>query len=372
MWVCAEIVTQLVTRRSRSSVSRLLLSFRCLTGCVRVPDSWVTSKQAVNFFSTWCAARSWVFQPVDTSNDFGKDGYVDITDDDGTLTGELFSVQVKGGESWTAAGGYRIPVGKHRDVWMNSTVPVIGVVYDPRDGRLRWANLTAALREDREFASVHVPDGALLDENEQLQALMESVRATTRPGLPMALGSDSDDGQEAAVWDCFAIARRNADALTAVRRCFLALGERGRLAGLVALAFCTPHPDVIWTKQNRLPDRIRRTVCASMRWNVPEMWQLLEMVDPETAFERGSVGQCIYMLLVEDPDCRELARRTAIATVTDAPMVASWATAMYLYLAGEAGPAEWARLRAERPEIADVPYAEHFTVTLRDFGYITL
>ena len=207
-----------------SSLSRLLPLFRCLTSPVRVPESWVTSKQAVNFFSTWCAARSWVFQPVDASNDFGKDGYVDITDENGRLTGELFSVQVKGGESWTAAGGYRIPVGKHRDVWMNSTVPVIGIVHDPRDGRLRWVNLTAALREDRELASVHVPDGALLDEDEQLPSLMESVRATTRPGLPMALGSDSDDEQEAAVWDCFAIARRNADALIAVRRCFLALG----------------------------------------------------------------------------------------------------------------------------------------------------
>jgi hypothetical protein len=65
------------------------------------------------------------------------------------------------------------------------------------------------------------------------------------------------------------------------------------------------------------------------------------MVDPETAFERGSVGQCIYMLLVEDPACRELARRTAIATVTDAPTVAFWATAVYLYLVSESGPAEW-------------------------------
>ena len=182
-------------------------------------NSWVTGKQAVNFFSTWCAARSWVFQPVDASNDFGKDGYVDITDD-GRLTGELFSVQVKGGESWTTAGGYSIPVGKHRDVWMYSMVPVIGVVHDPKDGRLRWANLTAALREDRELASVHVPAGALLDEDEQLQVLLESVRATTRPGLPLALGSDSDDEQEAAVWDCFAIARRDADALVALRRCF--------------------------------------------------------------------------------------------------------------------------------------------------------
>jgi hypothetical protein len=53
-------------------------------------------------------------------------------------------------------------------------------------------------------------------------------------------------------------------------------------------------------------------------------------------------------------------------------MVASWATAIYLYLVGETGPAEWARLCAERPEFADVPYAEHFTAALRDFGYITL
>ncbi len=53
-------------------------------------------------------------------------------------------------------------------------------------------------------------------------------------------------------------------------------------------------------------------------------------------------------------------------------MVTSWAAAVYLYLVGESSPAEWARLCAERPEFADVPYAEHFTVTLRDFGYITL
>jgi hypothetical protein len=109
-----------------------------------------------------------------------------------------------------------------------------------------------------------------------------------------------------------------------------------------------------------------------MRWNVGEVWQLLELVDPETGFERGSVGQCIYMLLVEDHECQELARRTAIAAVTDDPMVASWATAVYLYLVSECAPTEWARLCAERPQFADLPHAEHFTVALGDFGYLTL
>ena len=49
-----------------------------------------------------------------------------------------------------------------------------------------------------------------------------------------------------------------------------------QLAGLVALAICTPHPDIPWTKSNTLPYSIRRTVCASMHWNVPDVWQLLE------------------------------------------------------------------------------------------------
>jgi hypothetical protein len=39
--------------------------------------------------------------------------------------------------------------------------------------------IMAAFRKDRELASIHVSDGALLDEDDQLQALIESVRATT-------------------------------------------------------------------------------------------------------------------------------------------------------------------------------------------------
>lgn len=332
----------------------------------------MASKGAVNEFSAWCAARAWVFQPVDTSNDFGKDGYVDVTDESGFLTGELFSVQVKGGESWSAAGGYRIPVGKHRDVWRDSTVPVIGIVHDPKDGLLRWANLTAALRAGSTLASIHVPAEAVLSASGSIRALLDSVRDTFRTGLPAALGSRSGDEQQAAVWDCFALARREPDALVTVRRCFLALDPGGRLAGLVALAFCTPHPDIWWTKQNRLPEPVRRAVCESFRWTVPEAWGLLALVDPETGFDRGSIGQCVYMLLGEDPDCRSLARRVALVTATGAPMVATWAVALYLHLVGGSGPAEWERLLAEEPEIGHVPFAEHFAQTLRDFGYISL
>lgn len=332
----------------------------------------MTSKHAVNRFSEWCNGRAWIFQPVDGSNDFGKDGYVDITDEDGRLTGELFSVQIKGGESWSAAHGYRIPVSGHREVWMHSMVPVIGIVHDPRDGGLRWVNLTAALREEPDRVSVPVLQDADLEDIAQLQKLVESVQTTSRPGLPEGLGSESDDEQEAAVWDCFAMARRNVEAMAAVRRSFLALGARGRHAGLVALAYCTPHPDAVWTSSNTLPEPIRASIRRLMRWRVPEVWQLLELIEPETAFERGSIGQCVFMVLVEDKDCRELARRTALAAIAVDPMVASWAAALYLYLAGDEAPGEWAQLCTERPEFADIHHADHFEAVLRDFGYVDI
>ena len=169
---------------------------------VVIPETWVTSRAAVEAFASWCTGRKWVFQPIDVGNDFGKDGYVDISRA-GSPTGEMFCVQVKGGASWRAAGGHRIPVGKHRRIWKDSTVPVVGVVHD--EG-LRWVNLTTALREDPECSSVFVADTARLDAAGQSEALVASVRSSVRPGLPMELGSRSADEQGSAVWDCFALA----------------------------------------------------------------------------------------------------------------------------------------------------------------------
>jgi len=332
-----------------------------------IPDSWVTARAAVESFASWCTSHKWVFQPIDGGSDFGKDGYVEISHS-GSPTGEMFGVQVKGGASWRARGGYRIPVGKHRRIWKNSTVPVVGIVHG--DG-LRWVNLTTALREDPECSSVFVDDAARLDASGQSDALVTSVRSSARPGLPMELGSRSVDEQGGAVWDCFALARQNSDALVALRRSFLALDDRASRIAAVALALCTPHPDVLWTQDNWLPPAIQQAVCDSMQWSVQDAWRLLALIGPEGGFVRGSFGQSIYMLLVQHPDCVDLMRQTAMAAASEDPHVTLWAVQLLLHLSGPRGPKEWSALLAARPEIADMPLAAEYAGALRTDGYIS-
>jgi hypothetical protein len=334
---------------------------------VVIPDTWVTSRSAVEAFASWCTRRKWIYQPIDGSNDFGRDGLVDVSRS-GSPTGELFTVQVKGGPSWRAAGGYRIPVGKHRRIWKESNVPVVGIVHD--EG-LRWVNLTDALRDDPECSAVFVADAARLDAPGQIEALLTSVRSSTRPGLPMGLGSKSLDDQESAIWDCFALARRDAAPLVALRHSFLALDDRASRSAAITLSLCTPHPDVFWTQDNWLPPAIQQAVADSMHWSVQEAWQLLALIGPEGGFVRGSFGQSIYMVLVQDPDCESLIRQTAMAAASEAPDVTLWAVLLLLHLSGRRGPDEWRALLAARPEIANMPLAAECAETLRVDGYIT-
>jgi hypothetical protein len=216
-----------------------------------------------------------------------------------------------------------------------------------------------------------VVDGARLDTAGQSDKLLTSVRSFVRPGLPMGLGSSSEDEQRSAVWDCFALARQNADALVALRRSFLALDDRLSRSAVVALSLCTPHPDVLWTPENWLPPAIQRAVCDSMRWSVQEAWRLLALIGPEGGFARGSFGQCIYMLLVQHPDCVDLMRHTAMTAASEDPDVTLWAVLLLLHLSGRRGPEEWYALLAARPEIANMPLAAEYAETLRADGYIS-
>jgi Domain of unknown function (DUF4365) len=104
------------------------------------------AREAVNAVRTFFESNGCVFQEVDEGNDYGKDAYVDLTMDR-EVTGTCVALQIKGGDSFKAKNGYRIPVdAEHREIWSESTVPIAAIVYDPSDKRLRWCNLTAALR----------------------------------------------------------------------------------------------------------------------------------------------------------------------------------------------------------------------------------
>ena len=83
-------------------------------------------------------AHDLVLQEIDQANDFGKDAYVDLTLG-GTVSGYVVALQIKGGRKYIRTTGCAIPCDRdHAEYWFNSSLPVIGIVQDPRDGQLYW------------------------------------------------------------------------------------------------------------------------------------------------------------------------------------------------------------------------------------------
>src|SRR5262245_20614336 len=120
----------------------------------------VVEREAVNATRAFFESNRCVFQEIDGSNDYGKDAYVDLPQGE-VVSGLCAALQIKGGRSFRRAkGNYAIPVtASHAKLWLSSTVPVIGIVYDPDDRQLRWVNLSVLLRSRNGSAagSVAVP-----------------------------------------------------------------------------------------------------------------------------------------------------------------------------------------------------------------------
>lgn len=296
----------------------------------------------------WCVDRRWPLVRVPVERDLGIDGFVQVTDQDGVATGDLFGVQVKAGKSYLRRGGAAVPVGGHDRLWRDAGVPVIVVVHDPETGVLWWGNATETLRATPAVRSIRA-DAVLPVEGEDATPLLRSIRLTTdfRLGLPRGLGSIDPEEEREAVWQAFALGFAAPNALVALRRTIAHLSARASVEAVVALSHCTPHPDIFWTKGNLLPTEHRRAVAATFRWRADEVAHLLRTID-EDGIDRGSVGQCVYMLLYEDPDCGALLCRTAVDLVVTEPEIAGWAA--YLAVAhADSQKVTWEELVAAAP-----------------------
>ncbi len=111
-----------------------------------VQGSWVTSREAVLAFETFCTRRKWVFTETPKQTDFGKDGYLDLSHE-GRLTGQCIAIQVKGRASLRRSGGYGIPADlRRRHLWMESTNPRVRSCVGPG----RWQSLLGRLDDETE------------------------------------------------------------------------------------------------------------------------------------------------------------------------------------------------------------------------------
>jgi hypothetical protein len=294
-------------------------------------------------------------QEVDTVNDIGKDLYVDLVAD-GVFTGELIALQVKGGRS------YRGPHENHqlrasaddRALWAGSSVPVFGLVHDPDGDALFWANLTAWSR-------------ANLSEQGTLPATMSTWELTARtlanflrearaylaasgPPALLGLADEDEDLQIQALFDAFALGRRDPRPLLLVRRSLMHLADDAlaHAITMLTLALLRSHGDIAWTPDNWIDSAVRTRVARELsEWKVAEAARLLALPDGDD-WSRGGLGQDVAALIGSGwhPDVEHLLEQVALTQ----PLDAAWPALMLLVTAaGDDGQEAFDRVVARSP-----------------------
>lgn len=273
---------------------------------VKTPANRIVTREGVNATQVFFESTGCFFQEVAQQNDFGKDAYIDIVEKDGTTTPLCAALQIKSGESYRSANGdYFVPVENHASNWRQSTIPVFGVVYDPNDRLLRWADLTGYLRSnpEQDGGSIPVQSDAVLDMSSlrgEFRASVSIYAAVSSGSLSLNLLSKDESLQTDAVFDVWALGRHDHRYLIILRRLILELKPAAVRIAIFLLSHATPHPDIFWTKKNWIPEEIKKQVRPTFRWAPEEIAYMISVLDVEE-WGRGTLGQSLDMLLYEDP-----------------------------------------------------------------------
>ena len=261
-----------------------------------------------------------VVSEVEGGSDYGRDLLVDLTED-GELTGAVVGIQIKGDKRFVRDDGPWVLSASSIDArfWADSSIPVLGVLWDPDTTTMRWDNLTAyCLRPSavplNSKDPVDIPINHVLDDG-SLPTLVEHARNYIRETKPTAMLDLFGPGQisaTAAVHDCYALGRVDPRAFILLRRSLLSLEGEPLVRAIAFLSYLAGHPDILWHKGNWIPEHIADQVQPTFRWSPAEVHHLLRAVEEriregEGGWVRGGLGQCLWHLLAADKNLTEVA-----------------------------------------------------------------
>ena len=331
----------------------------------------------VNATKTLFDSLGYVFLSVPQEHDFGKDAYVDLVDGR-EVTGVTVAIQVKSGPSFKRAEGYAIPIGSHFEVWRDSSVPIVGIVYDPDIEQLHWCDITEFLENVEGEPPASIPVGA----DKILTA--QTIETEFKPQMRRTAGhrsvgvsflqlcSGSAERKFAALSDCFGLGRSDARVLIVLRNLLgLLSGDHLRYA-LRILAHATSHPDIFWTKDNWIEEDVRQVVKPHLHWRHDEIERFFTEIN-QGEWERGSSGQDLVMLLFQDSEIEDKLEKVAIHCIESGNDEAAY-SAFYLtlYLAGKKATRKFNRLVHHYPRFMDIELVSEIGIHLCEFGFVTL
>lgn len=279
----------------------------------------VSERGGINAVRALLERHGLVVDEVEGRSDYGRDLNVDLTQGS-EITGGIIGVQVKGGRSYFRHHQWVIPATPvDWEYWRSSTVPIIGMVHCPDTQVIRWINLAQLARsqilvadgsyevQERSDALDEVIVTQVLDDDtfESFRLQVDNYLSATADSAYLLLVDPDDDVRRHGVFNCWTLGRRDPRPLILLRRLLPSLAGRSLYDAISVLAHVTPHPDILWTKHNWIPQAVEEAVRATFRWRPDELADLVHAVesmdDGGASWQRGGLGQSLWSIMVIDP-----------------------------------------------------------------------
>lgn len=270
-----------------------------------------TSRDGINFVRTLVERHNSTFQEIDLHNDLGNDAYVEFVVEE-NATGCCVALQIKSGRSYRVAPDkYAFQSDRdHFDYWASHTLPVLAVIFDPDVQRAFWVDITDHLRQHPAMIE-HGP--YTISANQELSdASFDDFRRhclryrdqySREPNFGRALDSFAAREDVERCFDglraLFAYHRQHAATWYYLISCLSNYREHPILrALLVRLCHVPGHGDIFWSKSNLIDEEVRRRAVFFMRerFDRRDALTMLSVID-DTGIQRGTVGQCVHVLV---------------------------------------------------------------------------
>lgn len=269
----------------------------------------VIEREGVNYVRTIIENANCIFNEIDQRNDFGVDAIIELVDNE-KVTGKNLAIQIKSGKSYCDRSLCKITsTKKHFNYWINHSLTIIGVVYDPKEKMAYWVDISRILKHDRKRLEKG-PYTITFEKREINLISPDGLIDFFLPGfLKKPINLDYDRSIRFAKSDDFDMHQiglssllNNYRQLNEVWDLFFDLFINSpikKISGylIYIISLIPGHPDIYWHSGNTINEELRRELAERLKEiNHNFFIKLLFFVD-ENGFGRGSLGQSIEAII---------------------------------------------------------------------------
>lgn len=266
---------------------------------VKYTKSNITSKKGVNYIRSVIEDRGSLFHKIELENDLGIDALIEFIRDEKPLYKQV-ALQIKSGSSYynKKENECIIPIGKHRDYWLNYPLPVFGIVYVPLFKCAFWVDIKKWLMNNKQESMVRFEIGELnrFDEENFIKLFMPKIMSEI-PDLSLveAVEYFNSNKHEEFYLGLIVLFRKHINSFKTwelMVNYFIEKPIDEIPNNLIYYLAHIPWHSDIWHSGEPISQEVRNYVNNLIqKFDYDEVLKLLHFIDEENGIARGTYGQ---------------------------------------------------------------------------------